>query len=198
MIVKLALGRSNAMAEQLSVEPCISIPISKSVAEAQAMLEEGKLVVIYDEDRPLALSRADDLAQLGDAPDRPLAEILSRFASPVLIDTNIISSDTLIELIVLLDERKVPGLIVYRNKQIEGVISQETLYALPLSDIPLPGDRREMYGNPQTPTRAYICHKCEQNDPPPPILLPSQGDHAPTCPKHWLHGSMTLLESEDE
>jgi len=187
------------MAKQLSVEPCTLIPVSKSVAEAQAMLEEGKLAVIHDEDRPLALVQAADLAQPGDAPDRPLAEVLSRFASPMLVDTSALSSDTMIELMVLLDDRNIPGLIVYRDKQIEGVIPAETLAdALPLSDIPLPGTRRGLDGNPQTPAQAYICHKCEQDDPPPPILLPSQGDRAPTCPKHWLHGPMTPLESEDE
>jgi hypothetical protein len=187
------------MTEQLSVEPCTLIPVSKSVAEAQAMLEEGKLAVIHDEDRPLALVRAGDLAQLGDALDHPLAEVLPRFASPILVDTNAISSDTMLELMVLLDDRAIPGLIVYRDQHIEGVIPQKTLDdALPLSDIPLPGTRGELYGNPLTPARAYICHKCEQDDPPPPILLPSQGDSAPTCPKHWRHGTMTALESEDE
>lgn len=185
--------------EQLPVEPCTLIPVSKSVAEAQAMREEGKLAVIHDEDRPLAMVQADNLAQPGDAPDRPLTEVLSRFASPVLVDTSAMSSDTILELMMLLDDGNIPGLIVYRDQQIEGVIPQKVLDdALPLSDIPLPGTTRELYGNPQTPARTYICHKCEQDDPPAPILLPSQGDKAPTCPKHWLHGAMTPLKNEDE
>ena len=184
--------------EQLLVEPCILIPLSMLVTEAQTILEEGKLAVIHDEDRPLALVQAGDLTQPSDAPDRPLAEMLSRFASPVLVNTSVMSSDTILELMMVLDDRNIPGLIVYRDKQIDGVISQETLEdALP-PDMPLPGTSRELYGNPQTPARAYICLKCEQVDPPPPILLPSQGVSAPTCPKHWLHGAMTLLESEDE
>jgi hypothetical protein len=187
------------MAKQVPVEPCTLIPVSKSVAEAQTMLEEGKLAVIFEGDLPLAMVQPGDLAQLGDAPDRPLTEVLSRFGSPILVDTNAFSSDIMFELMVLLDDRNVPGLIVYRDQQVKGVIPQETLDdALPLSDIPLPDTRRELYGNPLTPARAYICHKCEQDDPPPPILLPSQGDSAPTCPKHWRHGAMTPLESEDE
>lgn len=184
--------------EQLPVEPCTLIPLSKSVAEAQAILEECKLAVIHDEGRPLAMIQVGDLIQPGNAPDCPLSEVVSRFASPILVDTSTMSSDTMLELMMLLDGRNVPGLIVYRDKQIEGVITQETLEdALP-PDMPLPGTSRELYGNPQMPARAYICHKCEQDDPPPPILLPSQGDSAPTCPKHWLHGPMTPLESEDE
>ncbi len=189
------------MTEPLPVEPCTLIPVSKSVAEAQAMLEEGKLAVIHEGDRPVAVVQSGDLAPLlvGDQAHRPLAEVLSRFASPILVDTNAISSDIMIELMVLLDDRNIAGLIVYRDQQIEGVIPQKTLDdALPLSDIPLPGTRRELYGNPLTPARAYICHKCEQDDPPPPILLPSQGDSAPTCPKHWRHGGMTPLDGEDE
>jgi hypothetical protein len=187
------------MTKQLLVEPCTLIPVSKSVAEAQAMLEEGKLPVIHEEGRPLAIVQLDDLAQPSDAPDRPLAELLSRFASPILVDTSEMSSDTILELLMLLEDRNIPGIIVYRDKQIKGVIPQKALDdALPLSDIPLPGTRGELYGDPVTPSLAYICRKCEQDDPPPPILLPSQGDSAPTCPKHWLHGPMTPLGSEDE
>jgi len=187
------------MSKQLPVEPCTLIPVSKSLAEAKTLLEEGKLAVIHEEGRPLTIVQLDDLTQLDDTPDRPLAELLSRFASPILVDTSEMSSDTMLELLMLMEDRKIPGIIVYQDKQIKGVIPQKALDdALPLSDIPLPGTRGELYGDPVTPASAYICRTCEQDDPPPPILLPSQGDSAPTCPKHWLHGPMNLLWSEDD
>jgi hypothetical protein len=189
------------MAKQLPVEPCTLISVSKSVAEAQVMLEEDKLAVIHEGGRPLALVQSGDLAQTSEASDRPMAELLSRLASPILVDTSEMSSDTILDLLMLMEDRNIPGLIVYRDEQIEGVIPQKALDdALPLSDNPFNDTRGGggLYGDPVTPAWAYICRKCEQDDPPPPILLPSQGDSAPTCPKHWLHGPMTPLGSEDE
>lgn len=180
------------MAKHLRVEPCTLIPASKSLAEAKAMLEKGKLAVIHEENRPLAVVRDGNFIQPDDAPDHPLAEVLSRLASPTMVDTSTLSSDAMLELLVLLDERKIPGFIIYQEGHIEGVISKETL-----TDALPPDSLERLYGDPRTPPKAYICQKCEQSDPPPPIVLPSQGDTAPLCPKHWLHGPMTLLESED-
>src|SRR5437016_7612065 len=95
----------------------------------------------------------------------------------------------------MLKQTRAPGLIVYRNKQITGVIPLDTIVdALPLSAIPATR-RRELYGNAVTPALAYICHKCEKDDPPAPFALPREGD-APACPKHWIHGPMEPVKSE--
>lgn len=185
-----------------SLESFTFIAGSTSVAEALALLRKAGVAfaIVGDISHLQTLVRESHLVSAASTENRSLAESLEHFPPLLLVDgeVTVLDAEELKQLAVLLQRTKAAGLVVYQGNQVRGIISRKTIAnALPLTAIPLPGSER-LYGLPQTPAQAYICHKCEQEDPPPPILLPSQGDRAPTCPKHWLHGPMTPLESEDE
>jgi len=187
------------MTNQLKVEPCLLLALSDSVAHAQAMLQQANndFAVIADADQPQALMQRSDVTQLTSAEHRQLAEVVSQLPPPVVIEERVVTpnNEKLREILLLLKQTNAPGLIVYQNKQILGVIPLNTLIdALPPSAIRrLP--RRGLYGDSVIPARAYICHTCEKDDPPAPFALPREGD-TPTCPKHWRHGLMEPVKSE--
>lgn len=181
------------------------IPISKAVtlADALTMLQNASrdFVVIVENDNqvptPQTLVRAEHLENLADAKNLSLAEGLARLPPLVAIEGGqlILDSDDIKQLSLLLERTDAPGVVVYQDDQIKGIVSLETIVdALPLSAIPSVSVKG-LYGNPVIPDRDYVCRKCEQSDPPPPHS-PYRGGYAPpVCPKHpFLHGAM---ERED-
>jgi hypothetical protein len=181
------------------------IPISKAVttADALTMIQNASrdFVVIVEIDNqvhaPQTLVRAEHLANLVDAKNLSLAEVLAQLPPLVAMDgeQSVLDSGNIKQLSLLLARTDAPGVVVYQDKQIKGVVSLETIVdALPLSAIPSVSVKG-LYGNSVTLDRDYICHKCEQSDPPPPYS-PYRGGYAPpVCPKHpFLHGAM---ERED-
>ncbi|MDQ6662158.1 MAG: hypothetical protein M3Z24_14485 [Chloroflexota bacterium] len=187
------------MTQQLKVEPCILLAASDSVAHIQTILQQAQkeFAVIADADQPQALVQVRALISITNPEHRQVADFVPQLPPPVVIEDSeeLLESEKLRQILLLLKQTNAPGLIVYQNKQVTGVISLDTIVdALPLSAIPTTHSK-ELYGNFVTPVRAYTCHKCEKGDPPAPFVLPREGD-APLCPKHWLHGPMELVESE--
>ena len=177
------------------------LPISKSVTVADALARlrgaSKNFLVIVDNDNQMqeveTLVRADHLENLAGRKDIALVGVLTQLPALVVIegDKTILDIADIAELSLLLEQADAPGVIVFQDKQVKGVVSVETIAkALPLSSIPI-YDIKGLYGNPVTPERYYICHKCERDDPPPPRSPYREGYTPPDCPKHpWLHGPM--------
>jgi len=174
-----------------NLEPFVLIPTSASVAEATTKLQkaDATFAVVGDTNHPQTLLMEDHLAVLTDEEDRPLADLLDRLPPLLVVDGDVEGLDTedLKQFAYLLQQTKAPGLVVYQDNQVIGVVSRGTIAgALPLTAITSTGTKR-LYGDASVPARTFICRKC---NPPPPRRRPRQGDEAPTCPRDWLHGPM--------
>lgn len=178
----------------------VKIPLTSTVAQALAMLQgSGAAFAVLtgatNADSPQALVVEEQLASLTGEQDAPLSSVLNHFPALISVDgaMKVLDVEALKLLAYWFRQTKAPGLIVYENNQVVEVVSRRTISrALPLSSIP-PSNTKRLYGDAIIPARAYICHKCEKEDPPAPLRLPREGE-APICPKHWLHGPMTPLK----
>lgn len=174
-----------------SLEPFVLIPTSASVTEALTALQEADAVyaVVGDTNHPQTLVQEDHLASLVDEASRPLAELLDRLPPLLVVDGEVEELDVedLKQFARLLQQTRAPGLVVYQDNQVTGVVPRSAIArALPLTAITSTGTKR-LYGDASVPARTFICHKC---NPPPPRRRPRQGDEAPLCPRDWLHGPM--------
>lgn len=194
------------MADKLELakhfEPFIPISKAVTIADALTMLQNAHkdFMVIVDDNQaraPQTLIQADHLENLTSAKNLSLAQVLAQLPPLVTIEGEqpVLDSDDIKQLSLLLERTDAPGVVVYQDKQIKGVVSFETIAdALPLSSIPSVSVR-SLYGSSVTSERDYICYKCKQNYPPPPHSPYREGYAPPDCPKYpWLHGPM---ERED-
>jgi len=179
-------------------EPFVMIQASVSVADALKMLQEaGKdFAVIGEVQQPQTLVQKDHLTNLANEQQRPLIEVIERLPPVIVIsgEPGELNSKEVEQLSSLLGETEAPGVVIYQDKQVIGVISWEAFSdALPLSAISsttVRGMYEGLAGNPVLPARVYVCLKCAASEPPPPLSIPREGDEAPICPKHWIHGPM--------
>jgi hypothetical protein len=183
MADKLELARN--------LEPFVLIPASASGAEALTMLQkaDAAFAVVGDTNHPQTVLVEDHLVGLSDEQTRPLAELLDRLPPLLVVDgeMEVLDVEDLKQLAYLLQQTQAPGLVVYQNNQVAGVVSRSTIsHELPLAAITSTSTKR-LYGDASVPARTFICRKC---DPPPPRRRPRQGDGAPICPRDWLHGPM--------
>lgn len=194
------------MADKLDMakhfEPFIPISKAITVADALTMLQgtSGDFVVIVDDNQgqaPQTLIQADHLENLADAKNLSLAEVLPQLPPLLMIEGEqvVLNSDDIKQLALLLERTNAAGVLVYKDKQMKGVVSLDTIAeALPLSAIPSVSVKN-LYGNPVTLERDYICRKCQQNYPPPPYSPYREGYPPPDCPRYpFTHGPM---ERED-
>lgn len=174
------------------------IPSSASVAEGLKRLQDAQVnfAVVGDIQQPQTLIQANHLATLTGVQQRPLLEILEQLPPLVILDgtEGDLVGDEIIHLMFLLDQTGAPGVVVYQDRQVRGIIATDVVEA-GLSSAPIsPGTTKGLYnglaGNPVLPTSIYVCHKCAASNPPPPLALPREGDKAPVCPRYWFHGSM--------
>jgi CBS domain-containing protein len=174
-----------------NLEPFVLIPPSASVAEALAMLQEADatFAVVGDANHPQTLAQEDHLAALVDEASRPLTELLDRLPPLLVVDGEVEDLDVkdLKQFARLLQQTRAPGLVVYQDNQVTGVVPRSAIArALPLTAITSTSTKR-LYGDANVPARTFICRKCS---PPSPRRRPRQGDEAPICPRDWLHGPM--------
>jgi len=177
-----------------SFEEFIPISASTTLSEALKSLQKsGKLfaVVIDAKNRPQTLLQEQHLSEMSNQESSSLAEILQQLPSALLVDRKleVLDTDALKQLSRLLRETKAPGLIIYQDDEISGIVSRKKIAkALPL-DALTSTDTRSDYGDAQVVFRKYICRQCD----PPTFCFPRQGE-APICEKNWLHGSMELSD----
>src|SRR5689334_23225651 len=183
------------MADKLELakhfEPFIPISKAVTVADALTMLQNASrdFVVIVDDNQaqaPQTLIQANHLENLAGAKNLSLTEVLAQLPPLVAIEgeQSVLDSDDIKQLSLLLERTDAPGVVVYQDKQIKGIVSLDTIAdALPLSAIPSVSVKG-LYGNPVAPERYYICHKCEQSDPPPSYSPYREGYAPPICPRY--------------
>jgi hypothetical protein len=155
------------------LEQGLLLSISLSVTDASSQLQESQhsFAVILDGTQPQTLVPIEDLASLLNGKHHLLSSFLHQLPPLVLLDNSIatLDGDTLKFILLLLEQVKASGLIVYHDQHIKGIISLDTLTdALPLSAIPPSNtpERDGLPGNLVTQTRVYTCRKCEMQDPP--------------------------------
>ena len=96
----------------------------------------------------------------------------------------VLDTEDLKQFAYLLQQTKAPGLVVYQDNQVIGVIPRGAIArALPLAAITSISTKR-LYGDVSVPARTFICRKCGAR------RRPRVGDEAPICPSDWLHGPM--------
>jgi CBS domain-containing protein len=182
-MAKLALAKN--------LEPYTILTPSTSVGDALALLRKAdeKYAIVGDKNQPQALVQEDTFQLLEGEDHRQLSELLERLPSLVVVDeaVDILDTEDLMDMARLLKEAQTPGLIVYREDKVVGVISRSAVArALPLSAIASSSAER-LYGAASMPTRTFICRKCT---PLKTRRRPSLGDEIPTCPRDWFHGPM--------
>jgi hypothetical protein len=166
----------------------IIIPQSSTVAEALLQLQEPQntFAVVGDAEHPQTLVTSEEIARLECEPSLNLAQCLSQLPPALVVpDLDLLKKqDCLQRISSWLDETQAPGVIIYQQNQVKGVVSWEAI-AKVLDGDSLTLEDKRTYGDSQVPVKSYICRKCI----PPTYVFPRQGD-TPTCPKDWLHGSM--------
>jgi hypothetical protein len=178
--------------------PFVMIQSSVPVAEALKVLHDAgtDFAVIGEVQQPQTLIQHDHLVSLAGDQQRSLAEVIERLPPLIIIDgePGELNSEEVGQLASLLGETEAAGVVIYQDKQVKGVISWEAFSdALPLSAISsttVRGLYEGLAGNPVLPARIYVCLKCAASEPPAPFAVPREGDEAPVCPKHWIHGRM--------
>ncbi|NEO98688.1 MAG: hypothetical protein F6K58_08400 [Symploca sp. SIO2E9] len=182
------------MNSQLSLnqnfEGFITITAATSVAEALKRLEESQkqLAVVVNANQPQTLLQGKHLTALSSQGSKPLAELLEQLPSPLVVDSGVEVLETadLKQLGNLLKKTKAPGLIIYQNGEVSGIVPRKAIaQALPLDALTSDTTRSDLYGDSQVVARTYVCRQCN----PPTYMRPRQGE-TPSCPKNWLHGNM--------
>lgn len=173
------------------LEPFIVLSLSTSVGEALALLRAAneKYAIVGDTNQPKALMQEDTFQLLEDEDRRSLSEVLERLPSLIVIDeeVDVLDTEDLKDMARFLKEAQAPGLSVYREDRVVGVIPRSAVAsALPLSAIASPRTER-LYGPAGVPTRTFVCRKCA---PLKTRRRPSRVDEIPSCPRDWLHGPM--------
>ena len=164
-----------------NLEPFILIPTSVPVAEARTTLQNADAIfaLASDVNHPQTLLLEDHLAALSDEEARPLGELLDRLPPLLVVDgeVEVLDTEDLKQFADLLQETKSPGLVVYQDNQVVGVIPRSAIArALPLTAIASINAKR-LYGDVSVPARTFICRRCGVH------RRPRQGDEAVTCPK---------------
>lgn len=169
-------------------EPFIIIHPSTTIEEILTQLRDSQkdFAVVGDFQHPLALVSEDQLTQLNFYPKKSLVECFNELSPLLVVDgeVEILNPDCLTEISYRLEETNAPGLVIYQNNGVCGVVSWESI-AMVLDEDNLLVVNNRIYGDPQVSVRTYICRQCA----PPTYAFPRQGD-TPTCPKDWLHGPM--------
>jgi hypothetical protein len=164
------------------------------VAEALTRLDGVSFALIGNSSHPQGLVQVEHLQGLVGEGGRPLAEILERLPPLAVITEEkvaLLDTNGLNQVALLLQRKKVPGLVVYQNHQATGVISRKTIAAaLSPSAIFTDRERRDLYGQPVTRAWYYICQMCKEEGQAQYIFSPDQGDDAMNCPVDPLHGQM--------
>lgn len=171
-------------------EQFILLPVSAYVDEALAALRKSDAIfaVMGDTNHPQTLIREEHLSNLAGEVSRSLSEFLDRLPPLLVVDGEVafLDAEDLKQFADLLQQTKAPGLVVYQDNQVVGVVSRSVISrALPLTVI-TPTSTKRLYGDAKVPIRTFVCRKCT----PPSRRRPRQGEEAPICPRDWLHGPM--------
>ncbi len=181
---------TNKLELKKSFELYYLIQATTSAAEALEILRKANLTfaVVGDINHPQTLLIEEDLSNLAGEVSKPLSDFLDILPPLIVVDGDMEKLDTedMKDLAITLHETKAPGMVVYQDNKVIGVISKSTIKRA-LSPTDFTSTRARLYGDSSVQARTFICRKCP---PPQPRRLPRQGDAVPTCPKNWLHGSM--------
>jgi CBS domain-containing protein len=180
---------TNKLDSNKSYEPYYLIPVTTSVTEALETLRKANLTfaVVGDINHPQTLLIEENLANLVGEVGNPLSDFLNSLPPLIVIDdVEALDTEDIKDLNITLHDTKAPGLVVYKDNNVIGVISKSTIKnALTLKDLISTTPR--LYGDSSVQARTFICRQC---DPPQPRSRPRQGSEVPTCPRNWTHGSM--------
>ena len=150
--------------------------------------QQVAFAVVSDADKRLLISREQlvgasntDATTLADffIPIPPLVTLSAEW-DPLLPD----DVDQLVECLI---STEAPGIAVYRNDEIKGILSRATLAEGISGESVRVSKGSRLGGNASTPSRIYSCDKC------PSKRAPSTGeDIPPLCPQNVFHGPMSL------
>ena len=145
------------MADELELaqhfEPFLPVSKAVTVTDALTMLQNAHIdfmVIVDNENQAIqTLVRADQLEQFSGPQDISLAGVLTQLPSLVVIEgeKTILDCAGIAQLAGLLVSTDAPGVVVYQDGQLKGIVSFEAIAdALPLSAIPSVAPKR-LYGD---------------------------------------------------
>ncbi len=173
------------------------IPITASLAEACAQvqgLDEQSLIVVGQKDThlPCTLVEKAGLGAVQGGEGQTLAALLDRLPCPVFISDGLI--EDLGDVADLLATNKSPGMLVFQNHRVVGIVPISSIVqTLSPAELGISMRKAVSAEQPNVRKRAFICRRCEQEDPPAYKAELILGDEAPPCGK-WptLHGAQFM------
>ena len=177
------------------LEPFIEIPGATSVALVRNLFQkaQGRFMIITEKGNPQALVVKEYLTESIGEQAISLVSIVKKLPPLVVVErgSTALGVEDLRILSLWLSQTKAPGLVVYQNDTVIGVVSRHTIvHALPPSAI-LPSSNKR--GDPVVPESSYFCRKCAEQDPPAALVLSERGK-VPRCPKHRFEHSTNFME----
>lgn len=177
------------------MESFIKIPSTTSVAQGRNLFQKAqeRFMIITEKGNPQALIVKEHLAESIGEQAVSLVSMVKQLPPLVVVERTSTTLDVedLRILSLWLSRTKAPGLVVYQNDTVIGVVSCRTIVsALPPSAIPPSSNKR---GNPVVPESSYFCRKCAEQDPPAALVLSERGK-VPRCPKHRFEHSTNFME----
>jgi hypothetical protein len=167
----------------------VVVPASASPGEALEALDSAnaEIALVGDEGHPQALISKGLLTALNPRQRGSLSD-LAAVLPPLMVveDVSGLSSEELQYFALFLDRANAPGLAVYSEQRVVGVLGADRV-AANLTLRPLTRGMPGLYGQGQVQARAYVCRRCL---PVPTRRWPRSGEQAPVCPRDWLHGPM--------
>lgn len=181
------------------VSAFVFIPVTASLAEACTQvqgLDEQSLIVVGQKDTllPCTLVEKAALVAVQGEEGQTLATLLDKLPYPVFISDGLI--EDLGDVADLLATNKSPGLLLFQHHRVIGIIPISSIVqALSPAELGISMRKATSAEQQSVRKRAFICLRCEQEDPPAYKLELIQGDEAPPCGK-WptLHGTQFMEE----
>lgn len=186
---------------QTTLEPFLAVRPSVSAGEGLELLRQSQrrfgLIGDLSDGRlvqPQALVQAAHLERLAEQEPRPLGELLAELPQLIIAEDDdgpdAWEPPRLRRLASLLQKTGAPGLVIWREGEVAGVLGRSALArSLPLSALLAASSQRSYGYTGRVSTPIFICRKCS---PPHPIRSPSHAEKVPRCPRNDFHGLMEL------
>jgi hypothetical protein len=181
------------MKEELNIievlESFIALSSEFSAQRALSILSQPqiKFAVVSHEGRARAVIESSTLEQVA-AQNQPLSAILSQLPSSVRVHGEVISLVALKNISSLLESTNAPGVLVYLDSQMTGVISMRSLKSA-VSRLTTTVDLAAS-AQPNIlasiSAQVYVCRACN----PASFSSPLEGNAAPDCEQEPVHGPM--------
>lgn len=173
-----------------SLEPYAELSFNTGLATAMKVMHDQQVTFAFisDTDRRLLIGR-EQLAGADPTDNITLADFFTPLPPIVTLsaDWDPLLPDDIDQLVDCLIATETPGIVVYQDDEIKGILSSHKLAEGMSGESIRVSKGGRLGGDASVPCRIYICDECSSS------IAPSTGEEIPPrCPQNVFHGSMRL------